>query len=55
MQEAELGCKNDEKKDSLPALWEWGALCEFCSFRPQGLLTLACFRHIKRVFDYWKR
>lgn len=55
MQEAKLGCKNDEKKDRLPALWERGALCEFGSFWPQGLLTLTCFRHIKRAFDYWKQ
>lgn len=39
IQEAGLGYKNDEKEDSLPAWWQWGAPCEFgtsgscsCSF-----------------------
>lgn len=36
IQEAGLGYKNDEKKDSLPALWRRGAQCEFGPFLPSG-------------------
>lgn len=31
------GYKNDEKEDSLPAWWQWGAACEFGTFHPLGL------------------
>lgn len=52
IQEAGLGYKNDEKKDRLPALWQWGAQCVFGPFRPLGL-ALVRFQHIKRYFVYW--
>lgn len=54
IQEARLGYKNDEKKDGLPVLWQWGAQCEFGPFffRPLGL-ALVHFRHIKRCLVYW--
>lgn len=52
IQEAGLGYKNDEKKDGLPALWQWGAQYVFGPFCPLGL-ALVHFQHIKRYFVYW--
>lgn len=52
IQEAGLGYKNDEKKDSLPDLLQCRAPCEFGPFCPLGL-TLVHLQHIKRCFVYW--
>lgn len=52
IQEAELGYKNDEKKDGLPDLWQLSAPCEFGPFRPLGLAPVR-LQHIKRGFVYW--
>lgn len=52
IQEAGLGHKNDEKKDSLPDPWRCSATCEFGPFRPLGL-ALVHLQHIKRGCVYW--